>query len=74
MSSHPDLRLLDGGSEVPTAREIAEFTETSGEWKSTDGRDLLTFLKDEIGPDETIRLLYHAQRYIDGKRATGGPK
>lgn len=69
--SSPDLRLLQGGSEVPTAREIAAFTLESGEWRSSDGRDLITFLTDEIGPEATRRLLNHADHYIRAKRAGG---
>lgn len=68
MSSHPNLRLLDGGSEVPTAREIA-YLDT--DWVSRDGRNLYDFLTDTIGPVERDGLYIHANYYIAAKRAGG---
>lgn len=62
--NEPNLRVIRGRPEIPTAREIAAHTWNSGVWRSADGRDLITYLTDELGPDDAAALLRKADDYL----------
>ncbi len=62
MTGRPDLQLIT--SPIPTAKQIARATWDSGEWRSADGRDLITYLVDELGPDEARALLNKADDFL----------
>jgi hypothetical protein len=56
---------------IPTAREVAELP---SDWRSVDGRDLHTYLTDEIGAEARDRVYAHARYYIAARSAVGGTR